>query len=120
MSTKEVFVLLENEQKFEKATEEQMKNSFLEAITNVLGTGGAQSILFNLGLAQFIAHPREFHDNLCRIFGSAVRAELMEKIIVKELYTRINVPYYEGSEFVLEKHIEFVKRMLISKLKDGR
>lgn len=94
-----------------------MKNFFLEATANVLGAGGAQSIFFNLGLVQFVTRPKEFHDNLCRIFGSLARAETMEKIIVKELYKKIDVPYYEEREFMLEKHVEFVRQTTLSRIK---
>lgn len=68
-----------------------------------------QAILFHLQLSQFSEKPSEFHNGLSSIFKEG--AIVLEKMIMKELFRKLNLSYYEMKEFNFQEYITFAKRI---------
>jgi len=83
-----------------------LHESILDVLKNVLGEPSVKAILFHLEPVQ-LENPKEFHIKLSSIFGEG--AEILEKIIIKELFQRLNLPYEERSGFDFENNVEQAK-----------
>ncbi|MCS4539436.1 MAG: hypothetical protein HYU03_01935 [Thaumarchaeota archaeon] len=81
-------------------------------MTNVLGQGGMQAALYHLKLDQHGKNPKEFHENLHTIFKDG--ATILEKVIIKELYLRLGMPYREREPFDFEEHVNLVMQVASS------
>jgi len=68
-----------------------------DGLKSILGESGMKVVLFNMELHRYAEHPGELHKNLYAIFGNGAFA--LEKVIVKELFRRLNMPYEEASDF---------------------
>lgn len=71
-----------------------------------LGESTSQAILFHLGKDLSAMSPEEYDSRLSLIFKEG--AETIEKMIVKELFRRLNIPY-EGESFHFEKHVDLAR-----------
>ncbi len=61
-----------------------------------------QATLFYVGLNQS-SEPDEFHKQLLSVFG--VGAITLEKVIVRELYSRLSMPFDESGEFDFARYV---------------
>ncbi|MBI2649570.1 MAG: hypothetical protein HYW93_07970 [Thaumarchaeota archaeon] len=84
-------------------------------MTNVLGQGGMQAALYHLKLDQHGKNPKEFHENLHTIFKDG--ATILEKVIIKELYLRLGMPYREREPFDFEEHVNLAMQVASSRLR---
>lgn len=57
---------------------------------DLLGEQGAQSTFTHIKLADYDKNPKEFHVRLTSIFNQG--SVVIEKMIIKDLYKRLNVP----------------------------
>lgn len=94
-----------------------LKESILEGMRDVLGEGGMRAALFHLQLVQYASDPRTFHGNLHVVFKDG--AIILEKIIVKELYRRLGLPFRAGTDFDFEEHVNLAKNILSSRISEG-
>jgi hypothetical protein len=76
---------------------ETLHESVLNGLRQVIGESGIRALLFNIELGQYLDEPEAFHRNLYAIFNEG--AIILEKVIVKELFRRINMPYTVGGDF---------------------
>lgn len=81
---------------------------------NVLGQGGMQAALYHLKLDQHGKNPKEFHENLRTIFKDG--ATTLEKVIIKELYLTLGLPYREREPFDFEEHVNLALQVASSRL----
>lgn len=68
-----------------------------DGLKNALGEGGMHAVLFNIESHRCVEDARTLHKNLHDIFGDG--ACIIEKVIVKELHRRLNIPYEEPKDF---------------------
>jgi len=76
-------------------------NSIDEVFRYTLGEGGARSIKFHLNLNQYWENPKEFHESLFSLLKEG--ALVLESLVVKELFRRLDMQYEEP------RRIDFVK-----------
>jgi len=69
----------------------------LDGLKSTLGESGMNAILFNIESNRCVEDARTLHDELHGIFGDG--AFTIEKVIVKELCRRLNVPYEKPKDF---------------------
>jgi hypothetical protein len=69
----------------------------LDGLKSALGESGMNVVLFNIESHRCVEDARTLHKNLHAIFGDGVF--IIEKVIVKELYRRLNMPYEEPKDF---------------------
>lgn len=84
-----------------------------EALKNALGEECMRTIFFHLELDQHANNPKEIHEKLCPLFKQG--AEIIEKIIVKELFRRANLPYEERGNFDFERYVNLGRKFLTTK-----
>jgi predicted transcriptional regulator len=90
--------------------EDTLHDSILEGMQNVLGESCMRAALFHLQLVQYARNPREFHHSLETIFGQG--AITIEKMIVKEMCRKLDLPYQEMEPFDFAKYCEITKYIL--------
>lgn len=71
-----------------------------------------QAILFYVGLNQS-NEPNDFHKRLHIAFGIGTMP--LEKVIVRELYHRVNMPYVESGEFDFARYVNLARAQYNSK-----
>jgi hypothetical protein len=89
----------------EYSTVQQNQESFLKAvhdslcdgIQNLLGKDTLNALIANYHLDKLTNAPQELHDQLSHIFGSS--AVVLERIVVKELYSTCNLNYSDTEPF---------------------
>ena len=69
----------------------------LDGLRNVIGESGTKAVLFEIELDRHIEDPRGLHVDLYAIFKEG--AFTLEKVIVTELFQRLNLAYDEKSSF---------------------
>ncbi|MBI2183610.1 MAG: hypothetical protein HYU39_01475 [Thaumarchaeota archaeon] len=88
--------------------------SIIEGLRNTLGESCMQAVLHRLNLAKHADKPSDFHASLYSIFNQG--AIVLEKMIVKELYRRLNMVYEERDDFNLEESVNVAKRIVMMKI----
>ena len=89
----------------------------LDELESVLGEKGAKFFLFHVESDRYIEDPRELHRNLYAMFEDG--AVLLERIIIKELFKRLNLPYEEdGDDFSFEMYASRAKKLFIARQKE--
>lgn len=90
-----------------------LSESIREGLKNVLGESGMQATLFYLGLSEHFGNLELFHNRLHSMFKDG--AVILEKIIVKELFRRLNLSNYGIAEFNFESYVSFAKEFFESR-----
>ena len=84
-------------------------DSILEGMRNLLGEECMKVALYHLRLSLYTP-PQELHEKLVKIFkGGAIT---IERIIVKEMYSKTGLPYVETAPFDFVKHCELAKSLI--------
>jgi hypothetical protein len=97
---------------------EVFHESIVDVLENILGERGMKSVLFRIDLGDYLEDPTRLHRDLCIIFGMG--AEHLEKLIVKELFCRLNLPFEEGESFDFGKCVEQAKELFMMKMKSWK
>lgn len=87
-----------------------LHDCIIDGMSNLLGENGMKAALFHLQLVQFARNPDEFDKNLRVVFKDG--AVVIEKMILKELCKRLNVPYEEKGVFDFERYINKMSEFL--------
>jgi len=82
-------------------------------LRGVVGERGMKALLFRIECGQFIDNPEEFHRDLCLIFGDA--AVILEKVIINELFRRLDIECGERGDFDFAKYVSHAKERFIAK-----
>ena len=87
--------------------------SILDGLESALGESGMKAVLSNVELALCMDNPGELHRNLRDIFKEG--AFVLEKVIVKELFRRLNVPYEETGNLDFEGYVSHARKLFVSR-----
>jgi len=90
---------------------ETLHESMLEGLRKVIGDSGIRALFFNIELSQYLDEPGKFHRNLYAVFNEG--AIVLEKVIVKELFRRLNMPYKVRGDFDFARCISEAKKRFI-------
>jgi hypothetical protein len=91
-----------------KFSEEYYRCVF-DGLKSTLGESGMNAVLFDIESRRCMEDARTLHDKLHGIFGDG--AFLIEKVIVKELCRRLNVPYAEPKDFDFAKSVRRAREL---------
>jgi len=94
---------------------EMFHESMLDGLRQVIGESGIRALLFNIESGQYLDHPETFHRNLYAIFNEG--AIFLEKVIVKELFRRINVRYEIKGDFDFARYVNQARKRFITRRK---
>lgn len=94
-----------------------LRDCCYDGIKFTLDESCMKAILFHLGSVK-VENSREFHVKLSSVFGEG--AEVLEKIIVKELFRRLNVSYEEGRDFDFERYVNHAREFSTIRLKEAK
>jgi len=94
---------------------ETLNECIIEGLRSVLGEGGVKAVLFSIEYGQHIDDPEEFHRYLFLIFGEGTLA--LEKVIVRKLFQRLNMPYEEKGDFSLSSSVEQARKLFAANLR---
>ena len=87
----------------------------LDVLENVIGEVGMRVISLHVELGDYLEDPMELHRNLRSIFG--VGAENLEKVVVEELFRRLDLCFEERENFDFRKSVEQAKKLFIARIK---
>jgi len=90
---------------------ETLHESMLDGLRQVIGESGIRALLFNIELGQHLDEPEMFHRNLYAVFNEG--AIILEKVIVKEFFQRLNMPYKIRGDFDFARCINQAKERFI-------
>jgi hypothetical protein len=95
-----------------------VKESIDQSMRDLLGGTGAEATLFHVGLSHYESETREFHVRLYSIFraGSAT----VERMIVRDLYKRLNLPFDDWLDFDYEKSVAYALKVAHERVGQGR
>lgn len=79
-----------------------------DALANALGRY-VLDILASNGLLDDSDNPKEFDRGLQSLFGNG--ASVLERIVVKDLYRKLSIPYNSDARFDYEKSLETAKEV---------
>jgi len=79
-----------------------------DALANALGRY-VLDILASKGLLDDSDNPKEFDRGLQSLFGNG--ASVLERIVVKDLYRKLSIPYNSDARFDYEKSLETAKEV---------
>jgi len=82
-------------------------------LESALGESGKKVVLSNIELTLCADNPRELHKSLCAIFKEG--AFILEKVIVKELFRRLSLPYEERIDLDFEGYVNHAKELFATK-----
>lgn len=83
-----------------------------DGLENALGESGMKVVLLNTELTRYADHPEELHRNLYDVFKEG--AFVLEKVIARELFQRLGVPYKDESDFDFARHVNRAKECFIA------
>jgi hypothetical protein len=82
---------------------QEYQRCVLDGLKSALGESGMNAVLCNIESHRLAEDARTLHKNLHAIFGEGVT--IIEKVIIKELHRRLNVPYEEPEDFDFVKSV---------------
>ena len=91
----------------EKTFSSMLQLSIGEGVRAALGQA-ILGVLNGQGLFNEATDPKEFHRKLQSVFGSG--AGVLEKVIVKELFRKLNIPYNSQERFDYGEALERAKQ----------
>ena len=94
---------------------EVLHECILDVLENVIGETGMRVISLHVELGDYLEDPTELHRNLRSMFG--VGAENLEKVVVKELFRRLDLCYEQRENFDFAKSVEQAKELFIARMK---
>ena len=72
-----------------------------------------KAILFHIELGHYVDDPIEFHRNLYALLGNG--ANVLEKIIAKELFRRLDIPYEKKGNFDFARYVNEARELFSKK-----
>jgi hypothetical protein len=104
-SFESVLRALSPDQRFaaEKAFSSVLIDSVVEAVANALGRNILE-LLVSKGLLDNSNNAKEFDRTLQSLFGNG--SSVIERIVVKDLYRKLSIPYDSTARFDYEKSLE--------------
>jgi hypothetical protein len=66
-------------------------------------------------LGNYLEDPEELHGDLSVIFGAG--AKNLERVIAKELFRRLNIPFEEGENFDFVKSVKQARQLFMVRMK---
>jgi hypothetical protein len=96
---------------------EVFHETIVGVLENIIGERGMKAVLFRIELGDYLEDHARLHRDLCTIFGMG--AEHLEKLIAKELFRRLNLPFEEGEKFDFGKSVEQARELFMARMKEG-
>jgi hypothetical protein len=85
----------------------------LDELESVLGEKGAKNFLFHVESDRYIEDPQKLHQDLYTMFENG--AVLLERIIIEELFRRLNLPYREEGDFRFETYASQARKLFVER-----
>jgi len=90
---------------------EILHGSMLDGLRQVISDSGIKALFLNIESSQYLDDPETFHGNLYAVFNEG--AIVLEKVIVKELFRRLNMPYKTRGDFDFARCISEARKRFI-------
>ncbi|MDW8023184.1 MAG: hypothetical protein RMJ15_05565 [Nitrososphaerota archaeon] len=74
-------------------------------------------VLFHIQLGNYLDCPERLHRDLLTIFGTGAKS--IEKLIVKELFWRLNLPFEEKESFDFVEYVEHARELYMARMKEN-
>lgn len=102
----------------ERKFQELVNETVVASIRDLLGESPMQAILYHLHLdGNFTKEPQVFHERLYSLLKQP--AFIIEEMIVKALFTRLNLVYAStGGRFDYPMYIDTARRVFLSRKQD--
>ncbi|HZY47780.1 MAG TPA: hypothetical protein VFE96_08300 [Candidatus Bathyarchaeia archaeon] len=101
----------DQEQAQDKVFSSMLHHSIGEGVKAALGQA-ILGILSDQGLFDNALDPKEFHRKLQTVFGNG--ATVIEKIIIKELFRKLSLPYSSSDFFSYSEDLERARRACVT------
>jgi len=96
---------------FERLLEETMRRS----MADLLGESSMSAMLFHVNMEHPAAEPAEFHKRLYELLKEP--AIVIEEIIIKDLFKRLNVLYTPKGAFEFKRYVSSARDLYATKAK---
>ena len=97
-----------------KEVESLIRETIDTSMKDLLGEKGREATMFHVALSDYAKESKEFHVRLFSIFHQG--SEVVEKMIVRDLYSRLNIPLKEGSRFDYEESIRYAAKVACDRI----
>jgi len=90
-----------------------LHESVLDGLENVLGENGMKVVVLNIELNRCTGNPEALHRSLYDLFNDG--AFVLEKVIVKELFRKLGLPYEERIDLDFVRCVDHAKELFLVK-----
>ena len=91
---------------------ETLHDCIIDGIRHVISESGLKAVLFRIDLGHYVDDPAELHRNLYSIFNEG--SIVLEKAIIKEFFSRLNVPYTDKGNFDFGEYVKQAREFFIA------
>ena len=98
-------IAMPTKQVFSRDVESFFKQTIDASMRDLLGEEARQASMFHLQVPDYEQRPKEFHVHLGVMFKQG--AAVIEKVIVKDVYNRLDMRYDEDGKFDYEHSMKF-------------
>jgi hypothetical protein len=96
---------MQGEQEISQEVGSLFKETIDGSMRAVLGEEARKATLFHLQVPDYEKHPKEFHVHLGVMFKQG--AQVIEKVIVRDVYNRLDMRFDEDGNFDYENSMKF-------------
>jgi hypothetical protein len=96
---------IQGEQEISQEVGSLFKETIDGSMRAVLGEEARKATLFHLQVPDYEKHPKEFHVHLGVMFKQG--ASVIEKVIVRDVYNRLDMRFDEDGKFDYENSMKF-------------
>lgn len=86
-----------------------VRQSIEQSMKDLLGEDGAKATFFHLGMTDYDNKTKEFHVRMCTLFRGGTPT--VERMIVKDLFNKLDIPFVEGDDQNYEKSVEYAMKV---------
>lgn len=94
------------------------QDCIFDVLRHVMGEVGLKAILLNMEFGHYMDDLGEFHRGLHSILDSG--ALVLERAIVKELFSRLDLPYEEKSDFDFAEYVATARNLFTARQKNSQ
>jgi hypothetical protein len=99
---------IHGEQEISQEVGSLFKQTIDGSMRAVLGEEARKATLFHLQVPDYEKHPKEFHVHLGVMFKQG--AQVIEKVIVRDVYNRLDLRFDEDGNFDYENSMKFASK----------
>ena len=90
-----------------------LEESIVSSVRNLIGESPMKALLFHLHLDKVAKDPKMFHESLHSLLKEP--AMIIELMIVKDLFSRLNMQFQEKGPFEFQRYTRIAKEAFLAR-----